>query len=242
VAAGAAAGSVPLSDSDLAVLHRVLLQETDTLTILEQPSVVVATDSGEGGEVAAANARYAAKLADCDAADKRSSSCSQTLVPLMKHKEVQSGSSASAAAACQVSAHDLFDAYVQQDGPQGGDAEEQLASVLPSGAVVAAGACVPFGACALACSVCNHAPAASHAWCRRQHVSKLSAAFTCRCREQPALVCVPDGVVRTLRHVAAAAAQHAVLCAQRVLGGRLGRPPHNKPGQPACERAAQQPG
>lgn len=100
----------------------------------------MAADSTEGAQVAAANAAYAAKLADADAADKRSSSFAQTRVVLMKHREAQSGCSATAAAACQATVADLHDSYAVADGDGGDDAEEQLSSVLPSGAAVATSA------------------------------------------------------------------------------------------------------
>lgn len=103
--------------------------------------VVVAADSAEGSQVAAVNAAYAAKLADCDAADKRTSTCSQTAAPLRKHREVQSGCSSTSAAGCQVTAYDLHDAYVDGGGDAGEEAEEQLSSVLPSGAAVATSEC-----------------------------------------------------------------------------------------------------
>jgi hypothetical protein len=104
--------------------------------------VAVAVDSEEGMQVAAANTAYEAHLADADRADKYANACSQTLVPLMKHREVQSGTSSSAAAACQATAYDLHDSYVAAVGGDQGDEEEQLGSVLPSGAVMATGECL----------------------------------------------------------------------------------------------------
>jgi hypothetical protein len=69
--------------------------------------VVVAADSTEGSNVAAANSQYAAQLAARDASDKFTASSCQTLVPLRKHREVQSGSSSSNDAACQASRCEL---------------------------------------------------------------------------------------------------------------------------------------
>jgi hypothetical protein len=63
----------------------------------------VAADSTEGSQVAAANSQYAAQLAARDASDKFTASSCQTLVPLRKHREVQSGTSSSNDAACQAS-------------------------------------------------------------------------------------------------------------------------------------------
>lgn len=65
--------------------------------------MVVAADSAEGNQVAAANSKYAAQLAARDASDKFNSSVCQTLAPLRKQQEVQSGSNDSSDAACQAS-------------------------------------------------------------------------------------------------------------------------------------------
>lgn len=99
----------------------------------------MAVDSAEGSLVVAANQRYAKLLADASSSDKHTSACSQTPVVLLKHKEVQSGSSSNQSAACQATAFDIHDSYAMLNKEQGDDAEEQLGSVLPSGAVIAAG-------------------------------------------------------------------------------------------------------
>lgn len=100
---------------------------------------MVNVDSPEGSQVVAANQRYAECLAHAGSSDKYSSACSQTPVVLLKHKEVQSGSSSNQAAACQATGYDIHDSYAALNKDQGEDGEEQLGSVLPSGAVVSAG-------------------------------------------------------------------------------------------------------
>lgn len=102
--------------------------------------VVVAVDSAEGSQVVAANQRYTERLADAStSSDKFSTSSSQTPVLLLKHKEVQSGSSSNQTVGCQASAFDIHDSYAVLNRDQGDEGEEQLGSVLPSGAVIAAG-------------------------------------------------------------------------------------------------------
>lgn len=104
--------------------------------------VVVAVESTEGTQTVAANQRYTACLADAGSSDKYSSACSQTPVVLLKHKEVQSGSSSNTAVACQATGYDILDSYAVLKKDQGDEGEEQLGSVLPSGAIVSAGAWV----------------------------------------------------------------------------------------------------
>ena len=101
--------------------------------------VVVAADTPEGSQAVAANQRYAACLAEAGSSDKCSSSYSQTPLVLLKHKEVQSGSSSNQTVACQATGYDIHDSYAVLNQGQGDEAEEQLGSVLPSGAVVSAG-------------------------------------------------------------------------------------------------------
>lgn len=101
--------------------------------------VVVNVDTPEGSQVVTANQRYTEYLANAGSSDKYSSSCSQTPPVLLKHKEVQSGSSSNQTMACQATGFDIHDSYAAQNKDQGMDAEEQLGSVLPSGAVMSAG-------------------------------------------------------------------------------------------------------
>lgn len=103
--------------------------------------VVVNVDSPEGSQVVAANQRYTECLAHAGSSDKYSNSCSQTQPVLLKHKEVQSGSSSRQTMACQATGFDIHDSYAVLNKDQGDDAEEQLGSVLPSGAVMSAGGC-----------------------------------------------------------------------------------------------------
>lgn len=101
--------------------------------------MVVAADSTEGAQVAAANSQHAAQAAAREASDKYTSSVCQTLVPLKKGREVQSGSSSTSDSACQACTWDISDSYAALQKVAGEDAEEQLGSVLPSGAAVATG-------------------------------------------------------------------------------------------------------
>ncbi|WIA16426.1 hypothetical protein OEZ85_013115 [Tetradesmus obliquus] len=138
-AAATAAAAVFLNEDDLSKPHKVLLQDSGTVFMWEVPGVVVAADSAEGSQVAAANSQYAAQLAARDASDKFTASSCQTLVPLRKHREVQSGTSSSSDAGCQASRWDIDDSYAALERSSADDGEEQLGSVLPSGAVVATG-------------------------------------------------------------------------------------------------------
>lgn len=58
---------------------------------------------------------------------------------LLKHKEVQSGTSSNQTVACQATGYDIHDSYALLNKDQGDEADDQLGSVLPSGAVVSAG-------------------------------------------------------------------------------------------------------
>jgi len=60
-------------------------------------------------------------------------------VPLKKQREVQSGSSSNHDMASQASKWDLHDSYAALQQGQQDDSEEQLGSVLPSGAAMATG-------------------------------------------------------------------------------------------------------
>ncbi|KAF6261369.1 hypothetical protein COO60DRAFT_1625359 [Scenedesmus sp. NREL 46B-D3] len=138
-AAVAAAARAMLSESDTSKQHKVLLQDSGTVFMWEVPGVVVAADSSEGSQVAAANTQYAAQLAARDASDKFTASSCQTLVPLRKHREVQSSTSSSSDAACQACRWDIDDSYAALNKSSADDGEEHLGCVLPSGAVVATG-------------------------------------------------------------------------------------------------------
>lgn len=104
--------------------------------------LVVNVDSTEGSQVVAANQRYTECLAHAGSSDRYSSGCSQTPVVLLKNKEVQSGSSSNQTVACQATGFDIHDSFAVLNKDQGDDAEEQLGSVLPSGAVMSAGECL----------------------------------------------------------------------------------------------------
>lgn len=104
--------------------------------------LVVNVDSTEGSQVVAANQRYTECLAHAGSGDRYSSGCSQTPVVLLKHKEVQSGSSSNQTVACQATGFDIHDSFAVLNKDQGDDAEEQLGTVLPSGAVMSAGECL----------------------------------------------------------------------------------------------------
>jgi hypothetical protein len=101
--------------------------------------IVVAADTPEGSQALAANQRYTECLAEAASSDKCSTSYSQTPMVLLKHKEVQSGSSSNQTVACQATGYDIHDSYALLNKDQGDEADDQLGSVLPSGAVVSAG-------------------------------------------------------------------------------------------------------
>lgn len=112
----------------------------------------MSVDSPEGSQVVAANQRYADRTADASSSDKYSTSCSQTPLVLLKHKEVQSGNSSNTAVACQATGYDIHDSYAVLNKDQGDEAEEQLGSVLPSGAVMSAGGWVLSSDSSAACT------------------------------------------------------------------------------------------
>lgn len=87
----------------------------------------------------ATNQQYAAQLAARDTSDKYTSSVCQTLVPLMKQREVQSGSSECNDTGCQANRWDIADSYAALEKGKKDEAEEQLGSVLPSGQAIATG-------------------------------------------------------------------------------------------------------
>lgn len=106
---------------------------------VDPAGVVVAADSAEGAKVAAANQQYAAQVAARDGSDRYTASVSQTLVPLKKHREVQSGGNSNVDTACQASRWDIEDSYAALGKDSKADVDEQLASVLPSGQAMSTG-------------------------------------------------------------------------------------------------------
>lgn len=120
----------------------------------------MAADSPEGSQAAAANQRYTECLAEASSSDKCSTSYSQTPMVLLKHKEVQSGSSSNQTVACQATGYDIHDSFAELNKDQGDEAEDQLGSVLPSGAVVSSGETASTAA--LGCRGCCHAKLFAH--------------------------------------------------------------------------------
>jgi hypothetical protein len=144
--------------------------------------LVVNVDSTEGSQVVAANQRYTECLTHAGSSDRYSSGCSQTPVVLQKHKEVQSGSSSNQSVACQATGFDIHDSYAVLNKDHGDDAEEQLGSVLPSGAVVSAGAWLCVQQPHAACCEMTAAAAPSH-W--QQPFCPFASGSRCclRCRQ-----------------------------------------------------------
>lgn len=101
--------------------------------------LVVAADSTEGSDVSQSNQQFSAQLAARDASDRFTTSTSQTLVTLKKHREVQSGSCSSSEAGCQANRWYMEDSYAALGKSKKEDTDEQLGSVLPSGQSIATG-------------------------------------------------------------------------------------------------------
>lgn len=105
-----AAPAAMLTDRDLQRLVSIVLEETETVWLLDIPSVCVNAESDEGKKVLEANKRYKQLLQDKhQGGDRYASAGIQTMPTLQKNAETQSATVRTAVAACQASTWDNFD-------------------------------------------------------------------------------------------------------------------------------------
>lgn len=126
----------PLTEAHLAAKVVRILEETNTITMLDIPSRCVAADDPAAEAIAASNEAYAKLLQDKVGSENYVPGYSQTIPVLRKNKELHVPGAKFEVAQCTATAWDIADAF--KDGDEAKEDEEQGALAPVPGAEAAA--------------------------------------------------------------------------------------------------------
>lgn len=104
-----------LSQDELKRVVPVQIEETDTIWMLDKPSLSVPLDSAEPNDDPAGVKRYRAVQEEYRSSEKLAENSAQTLASLMKHKEVQTSTASTKESAAQVNAWDIYDRLREEE-------------------------------------------------------------------------------------------------------------------------------